>query len=59
MATLCICLCLCVAWRDERTMCIQRAERVKVLFVLADTAALLTFLLVINSHSCIAPLNDT
>ena len=48
-----------VAWRDEPvpTMCVQHAERVKVLFVLADTLALLTFLHIINSHSCIALLN--
>lgn len=59
MAALCVGLRLCVAWRDERvpTMCVQRAERLKVLFVLADTPALLTFLHIINSHSCIAPLN--
>lgn len=56
MAALCVGPRLCVAWRDERvpTMCVQRAERVKVLFVLADTPALLTFLHGIHSHSCIA-----
>lgn len=47
---------LCVAWRDERvrTMCVQSAGRVKVLFVLADTPAFLTFLHILYSHSCIA-----
>lgn len=56
MAALCVGLRLCVAWRGERvcTMCVQRAERVKVLFVLADGPALLTFLHRIRSHSCIA-----
>lgn len=56
MAVLCAGLHLSVAWRDERvpTMCVQR---LKVLFVLADTPALLTFLHIIHSHSCIAWLN--
>lgn len=56
MATLCIGLRLCVARREERvpTMCVQR---VKVLFVFADTPALLTFFHRIHSHSCIAELN--
>lgn len=56
MAALCICVCLCVAWRDEcvRTMCVQSAGWVKVLFVLADPPAFLTFLHILYSHSCIA-----
>lgn len=51
-----LCAFVCVCER-VRTMCVQSAEWVNVVFVLADTPAFLTFLHILHPHSCIAEQN--